>query len=110
MSIYPVKIKTNIVGKIAHMYESRTKPDETTYCLSTLRVYDHTEFPINPTLATYKYLGVHIDLRCKNNDAFDREKKKSSSQTVPSPTQAILPHAKIAYMQFKIMLIILYTA
>jgi hypothetical protein len=38
--------------------------------------YIQIKCPINPTLTTYKYLGVYLDLRCKNTDAFDRQNKK----------------------------------
>jgi hypothetical protein len=114
LTIHPDKIKATIVSKIDSKHELKTKPDGTKYCPSTLQVYDHqwepTECPIDPTLAIYKYLGVHLELRCKNNDAFEREKEKAAAMLSHLLPQAGPPQAKIDYIQFKIMPIILYTA
>jgi hypothetical protein len=73
------KIKGTIVDyEINRKLELKTKPDETKKKSSTLTVFDFqwepTECPIDSTLATYKCLGVHLDLHCKNNDVFDRQK------------------------------------
>jgi hypothetical protein len=38
--------------------------------------------PIDPTLTTYKYLSVHLNLYCKNDNAFDRG--KHISYAIPS--------------------------
>jgi hypothetical protein len=77
-------------------------------------VYDHqwepTECPIDPTLTTYKYLGVHLDLRCKNTDTFDRQKEKAAAMLSHLLTHAGPLQAKIDYIRFKIMPIILYMA
>jgi hypothetical protein len=75
--------KPNIMGKIDHMHGLKTKPDGEEYCSSTLTLFGHqwepTESPIDSTLATYKYLGVHFDLHCKNNDAFERGQIKAAA-------------------------------
>jgi hypothetical protein len=91
LTIHTGKIKATIVGKINSKHELKTKPDGTKYCFSTLTIFDYqwkpTECPIDPTLATYKNLGVYhdlrrksndvdLDLRCTNNDAFEGEKQK----------------------------------
>jgi hypothetical protein len=72
--------------------------------------WEPTECPIDPTLATYKYLGVHFDFRCKNNDAFERGKAKAAALLSHLLTQAGSPQPKINYIIFKIIPIILYTA
>jgi hypothetical protein len=41
LTIHPGKIKATIVGKINPMHDSWTKPDETKYFPSTLKVYDY---------------------------------------------------------------------
>jgi hypothetical protein len=83
LTIYLGKIKATIVGKIDPKHELKMKPDGTKYCPSTVTVYDYqwkpTECPINPTLISYKYLGVHLDLHCKHNDALEREKAKAAA-------------------------------
>jgi hypothetical protein len=80
LTIHQGKIKATIVGKIHRRHSPMTKPDKTKYYPLTLRVYDHqwksTECPINPILATYKYLSFHLDLRFKNNDALERQNQK----------------------------------
>jgi hypothetical protein len=74
-----------------------------------LTVYDHqwepTECPIDPTLLSYKHLGVHLDLRCKSNDAFGREKAKAAVMLSHLLTQAGTPQPKINYIRFKIVYI-----
>jgi hypothetical protein len=116
LMIYAGKIKATIVGnKRDQRHDPQTKPDGTKYCPSTLTVYDHqwepTECPIDPTLTTYKDLGVHLALRCKNNDAFDRRQKtKAAAMLSHLLTQARPQQAKIGYIRFKIMPIILYMA
>jgi hypothetical protein len=80
------------LSKTESKHELKMKPDGTKYFFSTLTVYDHqwepTECPIDPNLTTYKYLGVLLDLCCKNNDAFDRQKKKAATMLL---TQAGSP-------------------
>jgi hypothetical protein len=102
------------VGKIDPKHELKIKPDGMKYCPSTLTVYDHqwepTECPIDPTLVSFKYLGVHLDLHCKNNDAFERQKAKAAAMLSHLLTQAGSPQPKINYIRFKIIPIILYTA
>jgi hypothetical protein len=102
LTIHPGKIKATIVGKIDAKHELKTKPDEMEYCLSTLTVFDHQrepiECPIDPILAIYKYLGVHLELRYKNNDAFERKKAKAAAILLHLLTQASSPQPKINYI------------
>jgi hypothetical protein len=62
----------SIVGKIDSKHELKTTLDGTKCCPSTLTFNDHqwkpTECPIDPTLATYKYVSIHLDLSCENTD------------------------------------------
>jgi hypothetical protein len=105
LTIHPGKIKATIVGKIHKKHDPWTKPDETQYCLSTLTVYDHqwkpTECSIDPTLTTYKYLGVHLDLHFTNTDTFNRQKRKAAAMLSHLLTQAGPSQAKIDYIRFK---------
>jgi hypothetical protein len=108
LTIHPGKIKETVVGnKIDQRHDPRTKLDGTKYCSSTLTIYDNqwepTECPIVPTLTTYKYLGVHLDLCCKITDAFDRQKEKAAAMLSHLLTQAGPPQAKIDYIRFKII-------
>jgi hypothetical protein len=85
------------VGKIDCKHELKK------YCPLTLRVYDYqqrepTECPINPILVTYKYLGAHLDLRCKNSDAFVREKEKADTMLSHLLTQTGSLQPKINYI------------
>jgi hypothetical protein len=112
LTIHSGKIKATIVGnKIDQRHDPRTKPDGTKYCSYTLTVYDHqwapTECSIDPTLTAYKYLGVHLDLCRKNTDTFDRQRIKAAAMLSHLLTQAGSPQAKIDYIQFEIMPIIL---
>jgi hypothetical protein len=95
LTIHPGEIKIATVGKIDKRHDLQTKPDGTKYCPSTLIFNDHqrepSECPIDPTLTTYKYL----DFRCKNTDAFDRQKKKAAAMLSHLLTQAGPPQAKI---------------
>jgi hypothetical protein len=50
-TIHPCKTKATIVGKCT---------------ADTIPGQNQTERNIDPTLATYKYLSVHLHLRCKN--------------------------------------------
>jgi hypothetical protein len=114
LTIHLDKIKATIVGKIDPKHELRTKADGTKYCPSTLTFFDHlwepTECLINPTLPAYKYLGVNLDLHCKNNNAFESKKTTAAAMLSHLLTQAGSPQPKINYIRFKSIPIILYTA
>jgi hypothetical protein len=110
LMIHPGKIQTTIVGKVHDMHQPRTTPDGTRYCPSTLTVFDHQWepiiCPIDPTVRT----RMHLDLSCKNTDAFDRQKERAAAMLSHLLIQEGSPEVKINYIRFKIMPIILYTA
>jgi hypothetical protein len=93
LTIRPGNIKITIECKIDPKHELKIKLDKTKYYPSTLTVFDHqwepTECSIEPTLVTYKYLGIHRDLRCKNNDVFEREKAKAVAMQSHLLTQVV---------------------
>ena len=63
--------------------------------------------PVLPTIDTYKYLGVQLDLRNKPTHALHRLLKTATrnlSHLIKGTT------LKIDYIRFKILPIILYTA
>ena len=100
--MHPKKIKPTIVGPIPAEHPTH------------LRVYDHAwqaiDVEVLPTLATYKYLGVHLDLRNTSHDSFAAVLSDATTRLAHLLQQPASPMAKIDYIRFKIMPIILYTA
>ena len=100
--LHPKKIKPTIVGPIyAHH-------------LPNIRVYDHQWTPIDcpvlPTLPTFKYLGVDLDLRNKPTRSFNRILQQAKDSLSHLLLQPASPAIKIDYIRFKILPNILYTA
>jgi len=114
LTIHPGKIKATIVGPIHPRHQPRKTATGITYMPSTLIVHDHQwepiSCPIDPTMLTYKYLGVQLDLRCCNSDSFDREKEKAGAMLSHLLLQPASLRDKIEYIRFKILPIVLYTA
>ena len=100
--LHPKKIKPTILGPIPLHH------------LRALTVYDHNwqaiQVPLLPQLETYKYLGVHLDLRNKPAKAFNRLLQTATTSLAHLLRQPASPKIKIDYIRFKILPNILYTA
>jgi len=100
--MHPDKIKSTIVGPIPAQYNAN------------MTTYDHQWRPVHcrvdVELRTYKYLGVHLDLRCRSTDSFERVRQDAAARLSHLLIQPGSPQAKIDYIRFKIIPIVLYTA
>jgi hypothetical protein len=114
LRIHPDKIRATIVGKVHPMHAPKRQADGTLRHPSVLTVHDHAwrpiHCPIDVTMQTYKYLGVHLDLRGKPAAACDRLRTRAAAAMSNLLLQPGSPQAKISYVRFKIMPEILYTA
>jgi len=87
--MHPDKIRSTIVGPIPHAHPI------------VLTTHDHQwhtiECPVDVSMTTYKYLGVHLDLRCRTTEAFDKTRQDAQERLAHLLIQPGSPQAKIDY-------------
>ena len=102
LTMHPAKIIPTIVGKIPLHYRK------------AITVYDHqwnpTACSVLPHLESYKYLGVHLDLRNRPKKSFQKVLDNATTRLSHLLRQPASPTIKLDYIRFKILPIILYTA
>jgi hypothetical protein len=114
--MHPAKIKPTVIGPVPPKYNSLPTIGPLPYCDKTdLIIHDHQWTPIScpilPHLATIRYLGVDLELRPTAHSP----SHQATLATINLHLSHILvqpgsPGAKIDYIQFKLMPIVMSTA
>ena len=102
LEMHPDKIKSTIVGPIPQHHAK--------YITIYDRQWKPIQCPILTTLATYKYLGVHLDLRNNPTASFKKVRQDALDRLSHLLVQPGSPEVKIDYIKYKIMPNILYAA